>query len=58
MIFVTLGTQKFQMNRLVKAVDEMAPDFGEDFFIQTGSSTYTPKNCMHKDFIDVSNALS
>lgn len=53
LIFVTLGTQKFQMNRLVKAVDEIAPDFGEDFFIQTGSSTYQPKNCEHKDFIDV-----
>ena len=52
MIFVTLGTQKFQMNRLVKAVDEMAPKFEEEFFIQTGSSSYVPKNCGHKDFID------
>jgi UDP-N-acetylglucosamine transferase subunit ALG13 len=54
LIFVTLGTQKFQMNRLVKAVDELAGKntVGEEFFIQTGSSTYKPKNCKYVDFID------
>ena len=41
MIFVTLGTQKFQMNRLIKAVDNIAGSekVKEDFFIQTGVST-------------------
>lgn len=54
LIFVTLGTQKFQMNRLVKAVDELAGNntVGEEFFIQIGSSTYKPKNCKYVDFID------
>lgn len=47
-----MGTQKFQMNRLIKAVDKIAPKYGEEFFIQTGSSTYTPKHCGHKDFMD------
>ncbi|MCR5756230.1 MAG: glycosyl transferase [Acetatifactor sp.] len=54
MIFVTLGTQKFQMNRLIKAVDELAASgrVNDDFFIQTGVSTYKPKNCGHIDFMD------
>ena len=52
MIFVTMGTQKFQMNRLIKAVDELAPGYPEEFFIQTGSSTYIPKNCEYVDFMD------
>ena len=52
MIFVTLGTQKFQMNRLIKAVDEIAEGYNEDFFVQMGNSTYVPKNCGSKDFMD------
>ena len=54
MIFVTLGTQKFQMNRLIKAVDELAASgrVNDDFFIQTGVSTYKPKNCDYVDFMD------
>lgn len=40
------------MNRLIKAVDELAPGFGEEFFVQTGSSNYVPMNCDHKDFMD------
>ncbi len=54
MIFVTLGTQKFQMNRLVKAVDELAKSgkVEEEFFIQSGASTYKPKHCKYVDFMD------
>lgn len=52
MIFVTLGTQKFQMNRLVEAVDKIASMLKEDVFIQTGSSTFKPVNCEYKDFLD------
>lgn len=52
MIFVTLGTQKFQMNRLVKAVDEIAGQSSEEFFIQKGCSDYVPKNCKYTDFMD------
>lgn len=36
MILVTLGTQKFQMDRLVKAIDELALVIEEDIFIQLG----------------------
>lgn len=52
MIFVTLGTQKFQMNRLVEAVDRMAPSMDEEIFIQLGNSTYQPVHCQAADFVD------
>ena len=52
MILVTLGTQKFQMNRLLEAVDKMANDIGEEIFIQRGNSTYEPVNCKYADFVE------
>ncbi len=52
MIFVTLGTQKFQMNRLVKAADKLAGEIDEEVFVQTGNSTYKPKKCKYKAFMD------
>ncbi|WP_026528499.1 PssE/Cps14G family polysaccharide biosynthesis glycosyltransferase [Butyrivibrio sp. VCD2006] len=54
MIFVTLGTQKFQMNRLLKAVDKLAEagNVKGDIFIQRGTSTYKPKHCEYVDFMD------
>lgn len=50
MIFVTLGSQKFQYNRLLKAVDELETD--EDIFAQIGYSDYKPKNYKYKEFLD------
>ena len=52
MIVVTLGTQRFQMDRLIKAVDELAPTMSEEIFIQTGHSDYVPQHCQYKDFVD------
>lgn len=52
MILVALGTQKFQMNRLIEAVDKIAPELGEEIFVQMGNSTYKPKNCQYADFVD------
>jgi len=52
LILVTLGTQKFQMNRLVEAADKLALEVDEEVFIQVGNSTYEPKNCQYKDFVD------
>ena len=53
MIFVTVGTQKFQMDRLIKGVDEIARSgiVDEEFFIQSGHSTYTPTHCRHIPFM-------
>ena len=50
MIFVTLGSQKFQFNRLLKAVDELQTD--EEIFAQIGYSDYKPQNYKYKDFLD------
>lgn len=47
LIFVTVGTHEQQFNRLVKKVDELKRDgvITEDVVMQTGFSTYEPKNC-------------
>lgn len=52
MIVVTLGTQRFQMDRLIKAVDELADNMSEEFFVQTGHSNYVPQHCKYNDFLD------
>ena len=49
MIFVTVGTHEQQFNRLIEYVDRLNLD--EDVFIQTGYSTYIPKNCRWKAMI-------
>ena len=53
MIFVAVGTQKFQLNRLLKAVDDLiAQGLLEDtVFAQTGHSDYVPQNYQYKDFL-------
>ena len=50
MIFITLGSQKFQFNRLLKAVDEI--DVDDDVFAQIGYSDYKPRNYRYKEFLD------
>lgn len=50
MIFVTLGSQKFQFNRLLNAIDELNVD--EEIFAQIGYSEYVPKNYKYKKFLD------
>ena len=52
MILVTLGTQKFPMNRLVEAADKLAEQVEEEVFVQTGNSTYVPSHCKHSAFVD------
>ncbi len=54
MIFVTLGSQKFQFNRLLKAVDELlaAGQIKDQVFAQIGYSDYTPENYKYERFID------
>jgi UDP-N-acetylglucosamine transferase subunit ALG13 len=49
MIFVTVGTH-VQFNRLVKRIDELAPNMDEKIIIQRGSSSYIPKNCESFDW--------
>lgn len=54
MIFITLGSQKFQFNRLLKAVDELVASgkITEEVFAQTGYSDYAPKHYPYKQFLD------
>lgn len=53
MIFVTVGSQKFQFNRLLKEVDELIETgkIKDDIFAQIGASDYKPKNYKYKEFI-------
>lgn len=54
-IFITLGSQKFQFNRLLKAVDELCEKkiiVSEDLFAQIGYSDYIPQNYNYKKFLD------
>lgn len=54
MIFVTVGSQKFQFNRLLKEVDTLAEEglISDEIFAQTGSCTYEPHNMKFKAFLD------
>lgn len=54
MIFITLGSQKFQFNRLLKAVDGLVESqkLSDEIFAQTGYSDYQPKNFSFKPFLD------
>lgn len=53
-IFITLGSQKFQFNRLLKAIDELYEkgELVEEAFAQTGYSDYEPKHYKFKKFLD------
>lgn len=54
MIFVTLGSQKFQFDRLLMKIDELieAKLICDDVFAQIGMSNYIPKNYLYKEFLD------
>lgn len=54
MIFITLGSQKFQFNRLLKAVDSLVEsgEIKEEVFAQTGYSDYIPRHYRYKNFLD------
>lgn len=53
MIFITVGSQKFQFNRLLKEVDELIEQkiINEPVFAQIGVSDYLPKNYEYTDFM-------
>ena len=54
MIFVTLGSQKFQFNRLLIEVDRLIEEgkITEKVFAQTGYSDYKPKNYKFNKFLN------
>lgn len=52
MIFVTVGSQKFQFNRLLIEIDKLIENksITEKVFAQIGVSEYIPKNYEYTDF--------
>ena len=54
MIFVALGTQKFQFNRLLQMIDQLLDDgrIDEPVFAQVGNSDYKPKNYKYASFLN------
>lgn len=54
MIFVTVGSQKFQFNRLLKEIDKLIEEkkITEEVFAQIGYCDYLPKNYKYKSFLD------
>jgi UDP-N-acetylglucosamine transferase subunit ALG13 len=54
MIFVTLGSQKFQFNRLLRKIDELIKTgvIEESVFAQIGASDYLPQYFSYKSFLN------
>lgn len=59
MIFITLGSQKFQFNRLLIWIDELIEEhiINEKIYAQIGYSDYKPKNYEYRDFYERSDFL-
>ena len=53
-IFITLGSQKFQFDRLLKMIDELYEKrlLSKQVFAQIGYSTYCPMHYQYKNFLD------
>lgn len=54
MVFVILGSQKMQFNRILQKMDELVNGgaIAEKVFAQTGYSDYVPKYFQYKNFMD------
>lgn len=54
MIFITVGSQKFQFNRLLEAVDKLVEKktITDEVFAQIGYSNYKPQNYAFKPFLN------
>ncbi len=57
MIFVTVGNDFRDFSRLIKKVDEIAPEISNEIVIQKGYSRYRPKNTKHFDFVPIDTAI-
>jgi UDP-N-acetylglucosamine transferase subunit ALG13 len=57
MIFVTVGTHEQQFNRLVECMDKWAGIHDEQVVIQTGFSSYIPRNAEWKKLLTYSEMV-
>lgn len=53
MIFISTGSRKFQFDRLIKKVDELAGEgiITEEVFAQIAETKYIPKNIQYKKYL-------
>ena len=52
MIFVTIGNeQKHKFTRLLKKVDEIAPEISDEVVMQMGFDSYKPDHCRYFSFV-------
>jgi beta-1,4-N-acetylglucosaminyltransferase len=52
MIFVTIGNeQKHRFTRLLRKIDEIAPEISDEIIMQMGFDPYRPKHCKYFSFI-------
>lgn len=53
MIFVTLGSQRFQFNRLLEEIDRLVGNgsIKDEVYAQVGYSDYKPKNFLYTDYM-------
>ncbi|WP_080485170.1 PssE/Cps14G family polysaccharide biosynthesis glycosyltransferase, partial [Oenococcus oeni] len=58
--FLILGTQKFQINRLIKSIDSLVAsnEISENVFAQIGNSDYLPVNFPYKKFLNYQDFIS
>lgn len=54
MIFITLGSQKFQFNRLLKGIDRLVNEqkITDKIYAQIGYSDYQPKHFLYDKFLN------
>lgn len=59
MIFVTVGTHEQQFDRLVSFIDNLKCEnfIQDDVVIQTGYSTYLPRQCIYRDWFSYDEML-
>lgn len=51
MIFVTVGTERFPFDRLIRAADVLSDELeGEEVYMQIGRATHRPR-CPYQDFL-------
>ncbi|QWG30598.1 beta(1,3)galactosyltransferase EpsH [Bacillus mycoides] len=61
MIFITVGSQKFQFDRLLKEIDRLIEEkqvSSEDVFAQIGYSTYEPRFYSYQKFLNKEEFLN
>lgn len=57
MMFVTVGTHNLGFERLIKKIDEIAPEIDDEVVLQIGHTSYVPRNVEFFKFIEYEKIL-